>query len=470
MDDIPEIFPVGAAALKDYAYLSAKEISNPGIEFPERLRLGIQYRKQLVAVILEKRRAVVGGLDRVLSPADPVCGIIYPDLGNLSAPVVDYRDAQILHSVGSKDPTPVAVSLLLIVFGRVDTNRVPRQDGKVLCRGEVCARKQHTLFDGAFLGNVVAADDTALRIADEVDDLELLRSIRKTGLYLGKAVGDVVALVVDSVVDVLDGTDSVGFETATAKAYDIDSRVADRLTSTQRIRGDVFVDLASAADHRVFADAGELVYHGTSAEDGPIVYVCLAGDSYVAYEDAMVTDRTVVGYVDIGHNEDVVSDAGHALSAGLGSTVDGSAFADVDAVSDFDVSNLTVELEVLRDGSHNGTRENGTVLTHLYVREDGGVGVYLATVADLDIVVDEGVRTDLDIVAEFRARMDGGKGMDVVHNILLNHLCDFGVDAVAWFVGCNLSLQETAAKPEISEEIEHFVAPTLVRETKVYVV
>ena len=195
MDDIPEVFPIGIAVLDRDAYLTAKEISNPGIEFPERLRAGIQNRKQFVTVILEKRRTVIGCLDSVLRSADPVCRIIYPYLGNLAAPVVDDRDALILDSVGGQYPTPVAVSLLLIVFGGVYTNRVPCQDGKVLCRGEVCARKQHTLFDGAFLGNVVSADDTALRIADEVDDLELLRSIRETCLYLRKTVGDVVKLL-----------------------------------------------------------------------------------------------------------------------------------------------------------------------------------------------------------------------------------------------------------------------------------
>ena len=62
MDDIPQIFPIGAFGIKDYSYLTAKEISNPGIEFPERLRAGIQNRKQLVTVILEKRRTVVGSM------------------------------------------------------------------------------------------------------------------------------------------------------------------------------------------------------------------------------------------------------------------------------------------------------------------------------------------------------------------------------------------------------------------------
>ena len=155
--------------------------------------------------------------------------------------------------------------------------------------------------------------------------------------------------------------------------------------------------------------------YGAAAEYGPVVHVGLAGYAYVAYQYAVVAYGTVVCDVGVGHKEHIVAYPGHTLAAGLGAAVDGGTFADVHPVAYLDVSHLTFELEVLRYGAHNRTREDRTVLAHLHVVEYGGVRENAAAVSDFYEFVNECVRSDFDVLAYLRIRMHSGQWMNLAH-------------------------------------------------------
>jgi hypothetical protein len=95
----------------------------------------------------------------------------------------------------------------------------------------------------------------------------------------------------------------------------------------------------------------------------------------------------------------VIANLRDALSAGLGSAVDGSALTDGDIVAYLDVGYLPVELEVLGDGADYGAGEYLTMLSYLDIGEYGCVGMYFGIVAYLDIGVDEGIGAYFNMLA-----------------------------------------------------------------------
>ena len=161
---------------------------------------------------------------------------------------------------------------------------------------------------------------------------------------------------------------------------------------------------------------GELMNHGASSEYCPVVDVGLTCYAHIADENAVVSDTAIVGYVHIGHNESVIADLGHALAAGLCSTVDGCALAYVHAVANLNIGNLSVKLEVLRHGSDDSSGEHVAILSHPGVRQYGGVRIDMASVTYFNIVVDICIWSNFDVISELRTRMHCCKWMNLVHN------------------------------------------------------
>ena len=159
----------------------------------------------------------------------------------------------------------------------------------------------------------------------------------------------------------------------------------------------------------------ELVPLGATADNGPVVHVGLAGNPYETHEDAVVPHPAVVRNMHIGHNQHVVSDLRHALSAGLRPAVDGGAFADGHPVSDFHPGHFPFELEVLGNGADHGTGEHGAVGSDFYIRIDRRVIEDPGSGTDFHIVVNEGIRSYFNVFCKFGSRMNGCQGMNLSH-------------------------------------------------------
>lgn len=158
---------------------------------------------------------------------------------------------------------------------------------------------------------------------------------------------------------------------------------------------------------------------GAASEYGPVVNVGLTCDADIADEDAVVADRAVMCHMGVRHEKGVAAHLGHTLAAGLGATVDGSAFADVHTVADLDISHLAVELEVLRDGTYDSSGEHVAVLSYLYIVEDGRMREDLRSLTYLYEFVDICVWSDLDAVSQFCVWMHASKWMDFCHGYFI---------------------------------------------------
>ena len=138
----------------------------------------------------------------------------------------------------------------------------------------------------------------------------------------------------------------------------------------------------------------------TATDDCPVIYLSFTGYSYVTYQNTVISDFAIVSHVYIRHEEGVAADFCHALSAGLCATVDGDTFADGNIVTDLHVSNLSFELEVLRNSTYYRARIYLAILAHFHIRENDCVWLNLASVSDLYIVIDECVRSYLYVVSK----------------------------------------------------------------------
>ena len=86
--------------------------------------------------------------------------------------------------------------------------------------------------------------------------------------------------------------------------------------------------------------------------------------------------------------------------------MDGAEFPEIIVVADFDGGVLPVEFEVLGDAADDGMMEHVVVLAHAHSRQDAGVGMDMAAVADDDVLVDVGKGIDDDVGTQLGFRMD----------------------------------------------------------------
>ena len=110
----------------------------------------------------------------------------------------------------------------------------------------------------------------------------------------------------------------------------------------------------------MFGDAGELVYQGSTADDGKVIYLHLSGNLGGIPDNDVVLQHTVVSHVRIGHDEAIV--AYDRLAFGGCSAVDGDALAQGGVVSDLCGGDFTFELQILWDSGYDSTGEYLAVL------------------------------------------------------------------------------------------------------------
>ena len=178
--------------------------------------------------------------------------------------------------------------------------------------------------------------------------------------------------------------------------------------------------------------------HGAAAEYGPVVNVCFSCDTDVTNKNTVISHCAIVSHVGVGHKQGIAADLCNPLAAGFGASVDGGTFTHCHIVSKFHIGHFSVEFEVLRNGSHNGPRENAAVFAHLHIVENGGVGKDFAVVSDFDEFVNISVRAHFHIFAEFGIRVDAGKRMNLCTHIrlfccegLADHAGYLGVDCMS---------------------------------------
>ena len=247
-------------------------------------------------------------------------------------------------------------------------------------------------------------DDAAARASDEVDDVAYLGSHFHFGLNLVEGVGCVQAALVDEAVGIVDGLDGLVGEAAAAQAHNVQSGVADGLASGDDIGRDVLAEAASALDHAISAHAAELMHQHVGTDDGVVVDDNLAGHLGGVADDAAVAYQGIVGHVYAFHQQVVVAHDG--ASFGSCAAVHGHVLTDEVVVANLGGRILALELQVLRDGTDDGTGKDGVAVADAAAVQDAGMGHNLVVVADDHILVDEDERRDFHVFAYLRFGMD----------------------------------------------------------------
>ena len=149
----------------------------------------------------------------------------------------------------------------------------------------------------------------------------------------------------------------------------------------------------------------ELVNEYTGTDNGRIInddFACnFCGIAY----DTLVAYNSIVSYMDTFHEEVVAAHYGTSL--GSCAAVDGHILADGIVVAHFGSGFLAAKLEVLRDGTDNGSGEDGIAAAHACAAEQGDAIHQCVVVANDYVLVDKAEGANLAIFA------DDGLGMDV---------------------------------------------------------
>lgn len=230
------------------------------------------------------------------------------------------------------------------------------------------------------------------------------------GLGLLDGLGGVEAVAVEEPVQGLGRGDLFVGEARTLEPDGVDHLGLAGVAVRDHERRDVLHALRAGGDHRVVADAAELVDARVPANVHMVADVDVSGDGGVAGDDEVVADDAVMGDVRIGEEGVVIAEDGpFAL---LGAEVDADVFAEGVAGTDLEPGLTGAGFEVLRAATDDGIWKDFALRPELRVAFDRSVVVQDAASAQRDVRPNIGIGTDLHAGAELGAGLDDGGGMD----------------------------------------------------------
>src|SRR5271156_673233 len=189
----------------------------------------------------------------------------------------------------------------------------------------------------------LAANDSALRVLDEIDQAAhlgelavLLESLRDRFLaqQLGKE---------QRAGRSLDSRDLLRAEAATLESDLVDARQPRPIARHHRVRGHVLRHLRAGCDECVRADAAELMNAAHSLETCEFLEHAVAAELGRVHQDAIVADDTIVGDMNIGHDQHVIADQ-RAHPANFGAAMNRRELANGVVVANLERRRLAMKL------------------------------------------------------------------------------------------------------------------------------
>lgn len=123
----------------------------------------------------------------------------------------------------------------------------------------------------------IAADDTALGVADEEDDLIAFLGCGQLGFYALHGVRIIKTREVEIAIGLLNVADGFIGEPAAAQTYGVDSDVGYRITTCLYVWRYILIDESTTLKHYMRPDVAELMDEGSAADDSVVVDHNLAG-------------------------------------------------------------------------------------------------------------------------------------------------------------------------------------------------
>ena len=251
--------------------------------------------------------------------------------------------------------------------------------------------------------------DAAFAGADELNEVLYFRQRRQFLFNLRQRVGDGQTFAEQDLVSLLQGILRVIRD---ALAFHAD------LVNGARFRGiavgnhewrHILHDFGTAADHRQFADAAELMDR-RDADDRMIFHRDVAGQGCAVRHDDVAADDAIVRDVTVGQNVIMRTDARRV--AVTGGAVNGDVFAQRVMVADFGAGDAALPFQILRLQSDAGERKNFISFPQPGVPVNDHVRMQPAIVAERDVLADDAIRPDFTTGTDLRLGVNDGGGMN----------------------------------------------------------
>ena len=199
------------------------------------------------------------------------------------------------------------------------------------------------------------SDEASVAIANEIEDVFYLRTHGDLLFYTGKQLVQFACSLQDDLVSHVYVVDEVAVEPSATKPDVVQSAESSRLASHKTEGQDVLRETRSAAHHRITAHATELVHQHIGTQNGKVVDGYLASQLCAIANDDAIANDGVVSDMHAFHQQVII--AYNSTPLGSRATVDGYILTNLVVVAYFCRAFLSTELEVLWNGTDDGTRE-----------------------------------------------------------------------------------------------------------------
>jgi hypothetical protein len=248
-----------------------------------------------------------------------------------------------------------------------------------------------------------AGDDAALGGADEIDEFANLGRVGNIFLdVLDHARVEPVKM--DGAIHPANGVDRFP---AHAGALAPDGVVTAQSAIGQSAKRRHFLVHAFVSpDDRKPTDANKLMQRATPAEERLFEKFAMPAQQHAVGEDHRVVKDAVVSHVDTAHDEAVVADLGCVFDSAVDGAVDRGGFPNGDVVTDDEMTDVAIGLEMLGRQSHKGGRSYFTVVADGRRTTQMRVFVNDRSGSDAHRSLDNAVRSDRDIICKFCPGVD----------------------------------------------------------------
>lgn len=190
----------------------------------------------------------------------------------------------------------------------------------------------------------------------------------------------------------------------------VDSLIFQRFFRRQNEGWHILDNPKPAADETMLSHMTKLVYQHTAAQGSPVFHQHMSAQGNEIGENNGIPDLTIVGYMNAGHEQHIVSD--FRLAVGRRSPIDRNIFPDGHAIADQGLGRFPGVFQIL------GHLADGAILIETAILADGGsrayghVGTDHRSRSDGDAVFNNGKRTDGNLIPQMYRRSDKGGGMN----------------------------------------------------------
>lgn len=264
-------------------------------------------------------------------------------------------------------------------------------------------------------------DKTSFAGTNKVKDIFYLGAHGNLILHALQKIIETTCILQDDTIGLMDVIDEFAAESTTAESHHIQSAIGCRITCNKAKRKDILAETRATSHHTITTHTAELVHEYTCAEDSLVVDNGLTSQLGAVADDALAAHNGIMSHVHALHEQIVA--AHHCLSLGCRTAVDGDILAYLVVVPYLGRGVLTPELEVLRNGTDDSSREEDVAIADTRSVEYGHAVHQRIVITNDHAPVNVAEGTYLTILAYPCLGMDVGQRTNLAHNNIIYIMC-----------------------------------------------